>query len=69
MESNLLVTPGARYRAVQATAFGQTQPEWTVEHVYLAAGIEHARLVSVGERKTLSSSTLRDRSRFERLQG
>ena len=72
MESNQPMTPGARYRAVQATAFGQTQPEWIVEHVYVAARIEDARLVSAvnpGERKTLSVSTLRDRNRFERVEG
>jgi len=69
METNQTVTPGARFRAVEATAFGQTQPEWIVEQVYVAAGIEHARLISAGERKTLSVSTLRDRSRFERVEG
>src|SRR5260221_13945943 len=52
---------------LQATVFGQPQPEWIVEHVYVAAGIEHARLGSAansGERRTLSLYTLPDWRRF-----
>jgi hypothetical protein len=67
MQNNQPITPGMRYRDVQATVL----PEWIVEEVYMAAaGIEHARLVSAtkpAERKTLSSSTLRDRRRFVRV--
>lgn len=50
--------------------FGQLQPEWIVENVYVTSGIEHARLVSAtdpGERKMLSVAILRDRRRFRRL--
>jgi hypothetical protein len=61
-----------RYRDLQVTVFGKPQPEWIVEDVYMAAGIEHVRLVSVAnpvERKTLSVAILRDRRRFDRVQG
>jgi hypothetical protein len=71
METNQPVAPGTRYRNLQATVFGQPQPEWIVKDVYMAAGIEHARLVSAAnpaERKTLSVSILRDRGRFERVE-
>lgn len=67
MQSNQPITPGMRYRDVQATVL----PDWIVEEVYVAAaGIEHARLVSAtrpAERKTLSVATLRDRRRFARV--
>jgi hypothetical protein len=66
------ITPGMRFRALQATMFGQPQPEWIVGEVYRAAGIEHARLVSAtnpAERKTLSASALLDRRRFARVEG
>ena len=72
MENNQPVAPGTRYRDLQATIFGQPQPEWIVEDVYTVAGIEHARLVSAAnpaERKTLSLAILRDRRRFERVEG
>jgi hypothetical protein len=58
MERNEPVAPGMRYRDLQVTVFGQPQPEGIVEDVYMAAGIEHARLVSTAnpaERKTLPS--------------
>ena len=60
----------ARFRDLQATVFGRPQPEWIVKDLYMAAGIEHARLVSATnrvERKTLSVAILRDRRRFERV--
>jgi hypothetical protein len=67
MQNNQPITPGTRYRDVQATVF----PEWIVEEVYMApAGIEHAGLVSAtkpAERTTLSVATLRDRRRFARV--
>jgi hypothetical protein len=72
METNQQITRRTRYRDLQATVFGQLLPEWIVEHVYVAAGIEHARLVSAAnpaERKTLSVSALGDRRRFERVEG
>ncbi len=72
MQANQPIASGTRYRDLQATVFGQPQPEWIVEHVYVAAGIEHARLVSAanpGERKTLSLYTLRDQRRFKRVDG
>jgi hypothetical protein len=72
MESNQPIARGARYRDLQTTVFGQLQPEWIVEGVYMPGGIEHARLVSTAdpaERKTLSLFILRDRRRFERVGG
>jgi hypothetical protein len=72
MERNEPIAPGMRYRNLQVTVFGKPQPEWIVEDVYMAAGIEHARLVSAAnpaERKTLSVAILRDRRRFDRVQG
>jgi hypothetical protein len=71
MQANQPIAPGTRYRDLQATVFGQPQPEWIVEHVYVAAGIEHARLVSAanpGERRH-SLYTLRDQRRFKRVDG
>jgi hypothetical protein len=71
MESDQPVTPGTRYRDLQATVFRQPQPEWIVEEVYTARGMEHARLVSAAnpaDRKTLSVAILRDRRRFERIE-
>jgi hypothetical protein len=70
MERDQPITIGARFRDLQATMFGQPQPEWIVENMYVAGGIEHARLVSAtdpGERKTLSVAILRDRRRFKRV--
>jgi hypothetical protein len=72
MESNYPIDRGTRYRELQATVFGQPQPEWIVEGVFKPGGIEHARLVAAtdsGKRKTLSLAVLRDRRRFERVEG
>jgi IS5 family transposase len=46
METNEPIARRTRYRDLQSTVFGQPLPEWIVEHVYVVAGIEHARLVS-----------------------
>ncbi len=72
MDKSQPIGPGARFRDLQLTVFGQPQPEWIVEDIYLSAGIEHARLISTAnpaERKTLSVDVLRDRRRFERVEG
>jgi hypothetical protein len=72
MERDQPITPGMRFRDLRATVFDRPQAEWIVEGVYTPGRIEHARLVSAtdpGERKTLSVAILRDRRRFERVQG
>jgi hypothetical protein len=70
MGSDQPITPGTRYCDLQMTV--PSQAEWIIEEVYMAGGIEHARLVSAAnstERRTLSVTILRDRRRFKRVKG
>ena len=64
-----IIEKGQRFRDVQLRLWGNKARIWVVEAVFVGAdGLEHARLSCADEPslcKTLSTSVLRDKRRFE----
>ena len=68
-----IIKKGQRFRDIQLRLWGNQARIWVVEAVFVGAdGLEHARLSCADEpslRKTLSTSVLKDKRRFEPAEG
>ena len=66
------VIAGHRFRDAAPTVFGHPRPDWVVGEVFTGTdGVRYARIYSASnphDRKTLSTSILRDKRRFVQVQ-